>query len=724
MAFVAGFNTTDTERMSKETVFESADTEGHMREVFRTQDTGWEAAIGHFPMEERNHWHSPTFKHFFAFRIEECDTVCWRIGVVSENFPVSDMWRWFSVLAVGEAPPWGVMLAGGKTEVLALPPTIIKAGSIELAPNFNAPQKLTPLVKEDIMDGAGRLRLKKGDTVGVACDMGSHNGDAIVSFFVNGRSICEPLHLFTAPEEKWYAYVCLGNSKMRVRMLHPKEAEWDTDQEHDIKKAEIAFEKGEPVFDGAGWLSRKKAFGLWERSWYMLGFEDLLFAHRPILFARIHEGKNLDASDASGYSDPYVCVRVGPNKWNTWMNKKENKDYVMQKNAVQKRTLDPKWDDDEEFELEVNNMEGWITITVFDHDWATGHDEIGSIHIKVDDIIKASQKAHTLMKWQRRWMHIKKWGSDQNSGRLQISLRVGHRTEEQQAKQDSAKKRHLSLLRGKQAKMGRLGLERMTNVREGLIEFEILIDFYPDSEDVVRTLHFKADDQADAERWLNVLNLAVSRRIMAGKARRRLCAILNDEQARPRNAVGEEMSQLDPSTFVDFGFSRVPRIWDKHPFKRTDKKMQNGKVAFEMQCTDSDAVSIAAALAGNGWCREVRLDCFALPGFIGDKGATALAEALKTNKVINVLNLSGNRVGNEGAEAMAKMLQRNKTLTKLNLNGNSIHKRGGVVLFGAIMGDSFAGPNKSLLELNLQFNHIPQLESGRIHNCWITGDII
>mmetsp|Transcript_16354 Transcript_16354/g.39216 ORF Transcript_16354/g.39216 Transcript_16354/m.39216 type:complete len:724 (+) Transcript_16354:141-2312(+) len=723
MAFRAGFNGQDADKIGKTIVLEGADAQGCLREVYRTADKSWESAMGDFPMQEKNHWGSPTYKHFFAFHLVECETVCWRMGVCSETFPVSDMWGWFSKLELGKAPPWGVMLAGGKSEVLALPPEIIKAGNLKINTNLRAPDRLPPLKKEEVVDGAGRLRLKRGDQIGVFCDLGSHMGDTVVSFFVNGHQICEPLHLFTDPDEKFFAYVCLGNSKIRVKMLHPKEAKWDTDEEHEITKADIAFEKGEPTFDGSGWLSRRKAFGLWERSWYMLGFEDLLFAHKPLVFITVHQAKNLDAKDfATGKSDPYAECRVGPRKWSTWEPKKVQGLWEKEVTEVRQGDLNPVWE--ETFSMEVSDMEGWLTVTVFDQDKWSKPDEIGSVSVPMHEVIKASQKAHTLKHLQHKWYVIHKDGSELASGKIQLSLRVGHKSPEEEEEEQRHKKKRLGLLRGKNAKMGRLPFDRMDHVREGENELEILVDFLPEHENVIRTLHLKADDTEQQIQWLNVMNLAVSRRIMAGKARRRLCAILEDQQSRPRNTMGEELAVLDPSTFVDFGFSRVPRMWLEHPFKRTDRKMQSNKVAFEMQCTDSDAEQIAKALENNTWCKELRLDCFTLPGFIGNRGATALARALDKNTTLESLNLSGNLISDEGADALARMIQQNRTLTKLNLNGNSIRKKGAVALFGALTGDAKNPPNIKLKELDLQFNNVPMLESGRINQCHITGDII
>ena len=52
---------------------------------------------------------------------------------------------------------------------------------------------------------------------------------------------------------------------------------------------------------------------------------------------------------------------------------------------------------------------------------------------------------------------------------------------------------------------------------------------------------------------------------------------------------------------------------------------------------------------------------------ITKEGATALAEALKTNTVLTTLYLGGNQITNEGATALAEALKINTVLMTLNL---------------------------------------------------------
>jgi ABC-type protease/lipase transport system fused ATPase/permease subunit len=54
----------------------------------------------------------------------------------------------------------------------------------------------------------------------------------------------------------------------------------------------------------------------------------------------------------------------------------------------------------------------------------------------------------------------------------------------------------------------------------------------------------------------------------------------------------------------------------------------------------------------------------------GDEEAKALAEALKTNKRLKILELMNNNIGDEGAKALAEALRENTTLKILELKFN------------------------------------------------------
>ena len=50
---------------------------------------------------------------------------------------------------------------------------------------------------------------------------------------------------------------------------------------------------------------------------------------------------------------------------------------------------------------------------------------------------------------------------------------------------------------------------------------------------------------------------------------------------------------------------------------------------------------------------------------IGDAGAVAIAEALRVNASVTVLNLGANEIGDEGAKALASALEVNAVMKNL-----------------------------------------------------------
>jgi hypothetical protein len=67
---------------------------------------------------------------------------------------------------------------------------------------------------------------------------------------------------------------------------------------------------------------------------------------------------------------------------------------------------------------------------------------------------------------------------------------------------------------------------------------------------------------------------------------------------------------------------------------------------------------------------------------IGDKGAEAIAHAMRTNVCITSLDLSYNRIGNFGFRAIAEMFRDNHVLSDLRLRGNTAHHDGVAALAG------------------------------------------
>jgi Ran GTPase-activating protein (RanGAP) involved in mRNA processing and transport len=82
------------------------------------------------------------------------------------------------------------------------------------------------------------------------------------------------------------------------------------------------------------------------------------------------------------------------------------------------------------------------------------------------------------------------------------------------------------------------------------------------------------------------------------------------------------------------------------------------------------------------------------------KGGEALAEALKTNATLQTLDLGGNRILCEGAIALAKALKVNSSLHTLGLDGNKIGSMGAMALAEALE------VNSALQALDLGSNEI------------------
>lgn len=61
---------------------------------------------------------------------------------------------------------------------------------------------------------------------------------------------------------------------------------------------------------------------------------------------------------------------------------------------------------------------------------------------------------------------------------------------------------------------------------------------------------------------------------------------------------------------------------------------------------------------------------------IGDEGAIALSESLKTNATLNSLKLTENQIGNKGAFALSKNIQENTTLSGIYLRKNKMDREG------------------------------------------------
>ena len=528
---------------------------------------------------------------------------------------------------------------------------------------------------------------------GVYCDMGKKHGDCVVCFYINGVLVHEPLHVYCSSGEKWLPFVCLGNTQVRVKMMHPLEARWDVKESQEIRKADIAFYKGEPVFEGAGWLSRQQGITqTWVRSWYQLGFEELLYVPNPKAFIKIHGAADLEAMDTNGLSDPYVKIFVGEDKFDPNEQsgllaflRGSKGSFATAQTSIKHRTLKPSWE--EFFELPINNIQGWISFCVYDHDLLSQDDLIGAHYLEIQEVERASYKASSLKKYQNKWLPLKQTeSSGVPTGRLLVSVHVG----QEKPKVD----RKVSLLGrmtgGGRSEVGRMRLECMRNVRAGAHDLEILVDYTKEKRET-KTVTFRVDTAQQRQGWLYELHKAVMRRIMSAKARTRVVRLLENRHP-PRSSLDDPIVELDPSEFHDLGFSRLKRTWHEHPLKAYVGQNAQ-KLSFELQFTDLDVKELCVPLKTNKWCRLLRLDCFAFTGFIGDGGAGELANVLMENTVLVSLNLRGNRIGDDGAVQLSKALKKNRTLETLNLDGNQITKGGAIQLLASIMGDVSNPPN-------------------------------
>ena len=70
--------------------------------------------------------------------------------------------------------------------------------------------------------------------------------------------------------------------------------------------------------------------------------------------------------------------------------------------------------------------------------------------------------------------------------------------------------------------------------------------------------------------------------------------------------------------------------------------------------------------------------------YIGDYGATVIAEALKINSTLEELMLANNQIGDDGATAIAEALKINKALHQLDLCNNDIYVEGATAIADAL----------------------------------------
>ncbi|KAJ1477554.1 C2 domain-containing protein [Baffinella frigidus] len=322
----------------------------------------------------------------------------------------------------------------------------------------------------------------------------------------------------------------------------------------------------------------------------MLETEELLLSPNPNLHISIIEARDLEAMDLSGLSDPYVTIRVGAEKW-TINDKKKDSRWKLEQTKTINQNLDPTFN--EQFSIALDDIEGWISLTVWDADTLSAHDPIGEVFIPIKDVFDASSSAEKLKEWQRARLslsHPKK--NDTSSMKLRISCRIGDSLSHPNTTDTTSMKLRIfcrighdagnapqmkkrfgigrlhdaanvvqkkkrfglsSLVMSGLKKIGRLKLENLSNVRAGVNDRELQADFrssngdhtqivfrvdnqHPDPSGKSTLIVFRVDNKdpdpsgkpglvmgektlAMRDEWLHALNLGVTKRLMAGKAR-------------------------------------------------------------------------------------------------------------------------------------------------------------------------------------------------------------
>ena len=89
---------------------------------------------------------------------------------------------------------------------------------------------------------------------------------------------------------------------------------------------------------------------------------------------------------------------------------------------------------------------------------------------------------------------------------------------------------------------------------------------------------------------------------------------------------------------------------------------------------------------------------------VGDSGAVALAEVLKSKPNLRELQLSMNNIGDEGATALAELLRTNTTLKALHMTDNSITSVGLEALVGSLKKNRNIRPGFTVQYSNDYFN--------------------
>ncbi|KAL6990600.1 hypothetical protein U1Q18_008717, partial [Sarracenia purpurea var. burkii] len=94
------------------------------------------------------------------------------------------------------------------------------------------------------------------------------------------------------------------------------------------------------------------------------------------LLVRVIEARNIPAMDPNGFSDPYVKLQLGRQKFRT---------------KVVKKCLNPSWC--EEFTFKVEDLKEELFVSVLDEDKYSIDDFVGQIKVPVSRVFDANDKS-------------------------------------------------------------------------------------------------------------------------------------------------------------------------------------------------------------------------------------------------------------------------------------------------------------------------------------------
>ena len=128
-----------------------------------------------------------------------------------------------------------------------------------------------------------------------------------------------------------------------------------------------------------------------------------------------------------------------------------------------------------------------------------------------------------------------------------------------------------------------------------------------------------------------------------------------------------------------------------------DEMWRSPDETYQLGSTDGSVIPVLEVLLKHTDLVS-QLDLYA--SFIGDSGASNLAEALEVNSSLTTLDLGDNEIGDSGALSLSEALKVNSSLTQLSLCNNLIYSSGASSLAEALK------VNSSLTQLGLRDNNI------------------